>query len=316
MNGERLLVHGPALRDLTDFLYYDQVVYPATMAYVRPRTLAPGYVGYPLKEPLPEAVRERLSAAKLIVASGVVTTVPSGAEFAAALARGPEGFMASLQESAAAAAATLGKALISTLEVPATEADVQRWVQELDGCAKTIADLAVDRGKRAVAKFHAEDVTGTLKAGWTPVLCLTLRGLPGFRPGPGTLEAMIAFLGDAETRRLRQSLFDWHVGLPEAVAGGATQLNEIPERIGAALTAYRSWIAASGLASGSFTADLLLAFDAPVVEAVSALAVPPEHRGAFALGKRGLSAPDLSIPGRELAWISHAKRGFRDFWPG
>jgi hypothetical protein len=318
MSVDRLLVHGPCLRDLTDFLYFDKVVYPATSAYVRPRTLGPGYVGYPLKEPLPEAVRERLSEAGLITSPGAMVAVPAAGDLAAWLAQGVQGFMAAMQQSAAAAGAALGNLALATLDTPATDAEVVSFIRDLDGKAKALADLAVARGHLAVPKLHAEDVTWTLRAGWAAVLSVTFHRLPCLRPAPGTLDAMLAFLGDAETQRLRRQLFDWADGAAAGPAGTGVRVEDVPARVGSHLAAYSSWIAASGLASGTTTAELLVAFDAPFVQAVSALPVPPDHLGELRLARRGLSlaAEDVAKAGRELAWISHAKRDFRVFWPG
>jgi hypothetical protein len=318
MSGERILVHGPCLRDLTDFLYFDRVVYPATMAYVRPRTLDPGYVGYPLREPLPDEVRARLSETGLITSAGGMVTVPAASDLVSRLAQGAETFLASMQQRAIAAGAELAKIAFSSLDTPATDADVVRWMRELDANAKALADLVVKHGHRAVAKLHAEDVTWTLRPGWTPVLCLTFHRLPRLQPGPTTLDAMIAFLGDTETRRLRRQLFDWHEGVPSAVAGGDLRLDDIPARIASLLAEYRTWIMASGLSSGTMTAEFLLAFDESFVQGVSALRLPEAQQGEFQLGRRGVSlvGQDLASAGREIAYVSHAKKHFRAFWPG
>jgi hypothetical protein len=318
MSADRLLVHAPCLRDLTDFLYFDKVVYPATTAYVRPRTLAPGYVGYPLKEPLPEPVRARLSEAGLITSPGVLVAVPAAGDLTAWLAKGIEGFMAAMQQSAAAAGAALGDLALATLDTPATDAEVVSWIRELDGKAKALADLLVKRGHRAAPKLHAEDVTWTLRAGWTPALSVTFHELPCLRPSSATFDAMLAFLGDAETKRLRSQLFGWLEDVASTPADRGGRVEDVPERIGASLTAYTAWIAASGLASGTTTAELLIACDAAFIQAVSELPARAAHAGEVRLARRGL-APAAEGPaetGRELAWISHAKRDFRVFWPG
>lgn len=318
MSGDRVLVHGPCLRDLTDFLYFDKVVYPATMAFVRPRTLGPGYAGHPLREPLPDDVRRRLTEAGLIVSAGEMAALPASGELASQLAQGADVFLSWMQQTALAAGAALGKIGLSTIETPASDAEVAAWVRDLDAKARALADLAAGRGRRAVAKLHAEDVTWTLRPGWSPVLSLTFHGLPRLQPRPGTLDDMLAFLTDEETRRRRRQLFDWHDGLEPAVARGEVRLQDIPARIASPLAAYREWIAASRLSSGTMTAELLLAFDESFVHAVSALEVPADQARALRLGRRGLAlgAEDRAGSGRELAYISHQRRNLKDLWPG
>jgi len=315
MPGERFLVHGPGLRELTDFLYFDRIVYPVTTASLRSRTLPPGYAGYRLREPLPDDVRGRLAEAGLLTSPGALIAAPDSGELGSQLAQGPEAFLASMQQSMIAAGATLGKIAFSTLEMPASDAEVVGWVRELDANAKTLADLARTRGRRVTVKLHAEDVTWTLRPGWTSVLCLTFHRLPRLRAGPDTLGDVLAFLGDEETRRRRQQLFDWHDGVESAIARGEMSLPDIPARIASRLAAYREWIAASRLSSGTMTAELLVALDEALVHAVAALEAPTDQVHELRLGRRGLSL-EGDGSGRELAYICHARKNIRSLWPG
>ena len=70
MSAERVLLHGPCLQDLADFLWFDRVVYPTTLARIRPDTLGPGYVGYLPEEPVPEELQKQLAAVGAISSPG------------------------------------------------------------------------------------------------------------------------------------------------------------------------------------------------------------------------------------------------------
>ena len=106
--------------------------------------------------------------------------------------------------------------------------------------------------------------------------------------------------------------------LDDLFARGEVRLQDIPARIASPLAAYREWIAASRLSSGTMTVELLLAFDESFVHAVSAVEVPADQARTLRLGRRGLALgpEDRAGSGQELAYISHAKKTMSDLWPG
>jgi hypothetical protein len=309
---ERLLIHGPCLQDLTDLLYFDKIVYPTTTAITRPRNLPPGYAGYPVEEPLPQAVRDKLVKAGLIVSPGEVLLVPVAGDIAAQLLQGAEAFTQWMQQSAIDMGKALGEIAFSFLDTPANRSEVIAWLRDIDAKTKKLTDLAVKRGQRAVAKYYLDDVTKTLKPGWSLVLSITFLRFPSIQVGHAGIDDLIAFLSHAETREKRQALFDWPLQVEAAVNKGQLSIEEIPYRIAQLLDDYSSWIRQSGLASRFGVGEFLFTFGASFIERLTKIEIDENMSQILALGPRGLSLTDADIAnsGRELAYLSHSRRGY------
>lgn len=104
--------------------------------------------------------------------------------------------------------------------------------------AKELADLAVRRGKRAVAKFYIEVVTKALKPGWISVLSRKFPRFPSLESGRSGVDEILAFLTDAETKRKRTRLFNWHDGIEAAVRNGEFQFDGLWEGLAAPFEEY------------------------------------------------------------------------------
>lgn len=309
---ERLLVHGPTLQDLTDFLLFDKVIYPVTNALKRPRSLAPGYAGYPLEEPVPQTIKERLKDSGFMVAPGAVLFTPSADDFIAQLQKGPDAVMEWAQASGMDVGRILGEIAFSTLHTPASESDAATWRKDIDTKIKKLADLLVQRNKRVVPRFYAEDVAKTLRPGWNLVLSVTFRQFPGVQPGRFDIEKFVEFLSHEQTKERRRRLFDWPREIAAAVADGKLSLDTIPAHIAQLLADYSSWIMQSGLASKPTVAEFLVNFDASFVGGLTQVKVGEDVSELLMLAPRGLTLTqeEQATSGQELAYISHSKRGY------
>src|SRR5688572_8760717 len=169
MSSDRILIHGPWLRDFTDFLCFDKIVYPVTKTYLRPSNSPPGIVGYPHAEPIPEPVLQRLTEAGLVISpKELVPLIPEGEDFVAQLLKGPDAMTTSMQETGA----NLFKISFSCFQMPASKADELKWLIELDSYTALLADMARRRGRSVIPKYYLENVIHTLKPGWSMVLSL------------------------------------------------------------------------------------------------------------------------------------------------
>ena len=125
--GERILVHGPYLKDLTDLLYFDKIVYPTTTAVRQLLNFLPEPVRLlQLDEPLPERVRSKLASENFIVPAGVFVLSPSD----------DEGFE------------ILAEVALAVLDEPVTADKEAAWLQDIDAKTKIFADFAVKQGVR------------------------------------------------------------------------------------------------------------------------------------------------------------------------
>lgn len=314
---ERILVHGPCLQDLTDLLYFDKIVYPMTKAMIRPDNLAPGYVGYSAQEPIPEDVRNRLTEADLIIAPGTLLFASQGDERVSKMLGGSDSAQQWMPEHVAESSKILGEIFIGSLELPASNTDVATWLQDLDAKAKMFTDHAVKLGKRAVAKFYAEDVDKTLQPGWDAVLSITFPKMPCVVPGRPEIDDLVRFLNDEETKRKRAALFNWHCGIDTAVQQGRISMEEVPDRIDALLEDYTGWLRQSGLFAGARPCEFLMTFDNSFIEGLVSAVQLRGNRSAFAVGRRGLKLIEESPRemGREIAYIAHTGRNWREWFP-
>ena len=212
----------------------------------------------------------------------------------------------------------LDKVALSTRATPASDADVTAWQRALDATVKTLADVAVKHGYRAVGKFLLEDVTWTLKLGWSRVLSLTFRPFAQLRSGHVAIDEIIGFLVDEGTRQRRQRLFDWHEGIEAGVESDRERLNDVSDRLVALYEDYRDWINGSGLCAGTCTVELLITFSESFVNSFIKIGLPKELDQELLRVWRGLAAADADFcaPGREVVYISYGKRRFKRLCPG
>lgn len=314
---ERLLAHGPCLADIDDLLCFDKIVYPVTKACVRPRSLAPGRAGYPLREPLPEAVRELLANAGLITSPGPLLFDRADAALRIRGSAGTDVIADPAQPPLQEMTAIIGEIYLSTLPTPATDAEVLAWQHALDANVKRLAVAAGGHGHRVTGKYHIEDVTWTLKPGWTQVLSLVFPTMPRLRAGQASLEDIIGFLTDEGTKERRRRLFDSCLGSDCTAEGGGRQSGNVVDLLIASYRDYRDWLGVFGLCAGTRTVELLIAFDESLVNDIVQAGVPEERRGELRIQSRGLALEETRgrPPGCELAFISHAKRKFMQLWP-
>lgn|GEM_PF-4341421 len=298
---ERILVHGPCLKNLTELLCFDRIVYPPlTMAFKRPPLLPRRTLGYPADEPLSQAIRDQLAQAGFTVASGTL------------LLEGDFPSQQDAMERAEAVGEMLGGMMFPcVLDTPATAAEKIAWLQGIDANTKALADLAVKHGKRAVAKFYAEDVTRCLMPGWNLALSFMFR-LPKIQLDQSYIGTLMAFLADEGTRQRRHQLFDCIEGGEIAVENGTVKVEAIPNRLAALIEDYSHWIRSSGLSSGSTRVEFLFSFGQPFIEQLVAVAVPKEVNQILTLRPRGLALTEgeRAVSGRQLAYITHAKRDY------
>lgn len=313
---ERILVHGPRLDDLTDFLYFDKIVYPTTMAMIRPQGMPPGYAGYPVKESLSEETQERLRKADLILPPGMLFLEPSMDQLVSALLQGADGLTKWMEQSSADVAKEVSETAFATLHLPTDRAEhgaaIRSWLEEIDSKTRRLADFALRRGKRTVAKYYADDVSSTLRPGRHAVLSVVFAQFPKIDATRVDLGDLIGFLSDEETKKKRRRLFDWQNGIETAVEKGDMRIQDVPDRIATLLDDYTTWIKASGLASKMSIAETLLSLGEAIIEGLTVVGIPKAIKTILELGKKqvDLRKEELEAPGREVAYIAHAHRSF------
>jgi hypothetical protein len=333
---ERMLVHGPRLDDLTDLLYFDKIVYPATMAMIRPEEVPPGYGGYALPEPFGEEIRDKLRNAGLLMSPGELHMQSSIQQIFADSGQGLEGLTERLsaigQQMGAGLAETafctlfthasagqvthlmaaLQAKLVSLSEF-ATDPEIHGWLADIDACTRTLADLAEKQGKRATAKYYLEDVDRTLKPGTDSALSVVLAQLPTIDLGRTNVDELLSFLSSEETKVMRRRLFNWQNDLQVALERGDRRPEDIPDLIATLSDDYTAWVGKAGFASNlRRAAEFVLALGEATVEALTVVGIPSALQKVLQLRQRklDLTREELSAPGREIAYIVHCKRSF------
>lgn len=305
MSPERVLIHGPQLNDLTDFLYFDKVVYPTTLAYVRPTGLPPGYVGYPLPEAITLDVQDQLREAGLIKSPG--SLIPQ-----------IDILNASTEESARWGEAMRQMADIATrvCDLPHDTREhaqaIAQFLSDIDRSTRYLAELASCQGGRTVAKYYAQDVDKVLRPGSNSVLSIIFSQFPAIDPARVKIKDFIEFLSDEETKMKRRRLFDWQNTLETAIEKGDLKTRDVPDRIAALLDDYTTWIKASGLSSKIGVGEILLTLGEAFIEGLTIVGIPKAIKTILELGKKKieLTKEELTAPGREIAFIAHCKRNF------
>lgn len=306
MSGLRYLVHGPRLEDPNELLFFDAWAWPTLMVHVRPRTLPPGYAGYPVEDAWPKPVLDALAAAGRTCAVGAVMAQASAASsttatLAGGLAAGVAGF-----------AALGAEMLVAPLESPAGDAEVQQWLTRIDAASLAITRHLGLAGALASAKLHASTVSRVLAPGWQRTVALCLPSVPSLDLSFAARSSeVLAFLGADETRRRREALLGW----PALLARDDVPLASVPGQVAAAAREYVAWIEASGLAqrgAGAVT-ELLWKLDAPsmVADLTRAVGATPKSQWA-PFQARGLAfgALDALRSDIPVALISSRPRGY------
>ena len=177
------------MEDLSSLLYFDRVVYPTTTPFVKPRDLAPGYVGYRQQEIVPEAVREALGEAKLLLGPGDVvrTNVVSNT-------LQMSGELQNLMlDIAAENGRPIGNLLSPPLTLPASDTDVTAWLTEIDRTVHEFALALRARGLHTVARHDGHVVSTVLGAGWSQAITVRMQALPRLAPPADSIGESIAF---------------------------------------------------------------------------------------------------------------------------
>lgn len=302
---ERFLVHGQQLHDLTDFLYFDKVVYPTTLAYVRPAGMPNSFAGYKLYEEIDRDAQDQLRLAGLISSPGSLL---------------PEvDFLNSSQEEIdnwREEMMRMNENALRILDLPQDrnkhQESYDNFIKEIDLSTRYLANLASMRGNKTVAKYYAQDVDAIFKPGKHSVLSVVFSQLPTLELERVGINDIIDFLSDEETKKKRRRLFDWQNGIENKIEKGDIKLNQVPDRIATLLDDYTTWINASGLSSKISVGEVLLTLGESLIEGLTLVGIPKAVKNILQLGKKKveLQKAELEAPGRELAFIAHCKRHF------
>lgn len=300
---ERFLVHGPRLNELTDFLYFDKVVYPTTLAYVRPFGMPSGSVGYKLSEGIGDDVQERLRVAGLLCSPGsLLPPIDFLTASSSEIALWREEMM------------KMNDTALRILDLPHDPGEhrhaTERFLTEIDGSTRYLAGLATGRGKRTVTKLYSESAASVLRPGNTSVLSVVFSQLPSIDPARVSIKTLIDFLSDEDTKIKRRRLFDWQNGIETAVEKGEIKIEHVPDRLATLLDDYTVWIKSSGLSEKVEAGEFLLTLGEAFIEGLTIVGLPKAIKALIGLGKRkiDLGKEELHAPGREIAYIAHCKR--------
>ncbi len=302
---DRLLIHGPRLHDLTDFLFFDKIVYPTALAYVRPAGVPPGVAGYKLTEPVDRDIQERLRMAGLIVSPA--SLLPK-IDFLESSPDEVGRWRKEMKEMTSTA--------LRVLDLPpdtsAEQQAIDKFLIEIDTSTRHLSELAMRYGKNAVAKYYTQSVGSVLTPGNQSVLSIVYSKFPTIDLSHIGISEFIDFLSDEETKKMRRRLFNWQNGIETAIEKGNIKIEHVPDRIATLLDDYTTWIKSSGLTSKISAAETLLTLSEAFIEALTLVGIPKAIKTILDFGKRKieLNKAELNAPGREVAFIVHCQRKF------
>lgn len=123
---------------------------------------------------------------------------------------------------------------------------------------------------------------------------------------------LIDFLKDEETLRRRRRLFNWQNQIQAEVDKGEINIKHIPDMIATMLDDYTEWLKISKLKLNYGIYESLLSIPENIVTALSIVGLPKAIKNMMQFRKYELELrqAELQAPGRELAFIAHAKRKF------
>jgi hypothetical protein len=305
MSIERFLIHGPLLHDLTDFLYFDKVVYPTTLAYVCPAGMPRNYQGHRLRGTIPADVQDRLRNAGLIEPPGGL--LPE-IDFDKATKEEMAHVIKEME--------LLRDVSVRYLDLPRNQHKhtnaIQQFLIEIDSSTRHLAELALRKDKRIVAKYYANDAEKVLRSGKHSVLSVIFSNLPSIDPESVPIDDLIDFLSDDETKKKRRRLFDWQNGIENAIDKGDLKIEHVHDRIATLIDDYTTWIDASDLSSGISIAEFLLNLSDALIQGLTVVGIPKAVKTILNLGTRKveLQKAELEARGREVAYIVHCQRKF------
>ncbi|MBL8323669.1 MAG: hypothetical protein JNJ89_01795 [Rubrivivax sp.] len=303
----RYLVHGPRLADPNELLFFDAWAWPSVLTHVRPRSLPPGYAGYPVADEWPKSTLEALSAAG--------RTQPPAVAMTQAAASSMLGEAPGSGGGAGGALALIGRLgadlLVAPLAPPCPDAEVHAWLARIDGALWSITRTLAEAGVRASAKLHAHTLSRVLKPGWQRAVALVLPFVPRIDRAFATrLGELLAFLAAEDTRRLREALYAW----PALLGRSDVPLASVPAVVAGAAREYVGWIEASGLAQrGAGSIELLWKLDDPAVATDLARPVGTDPARQWApFHARGLAFDVLAAARSDtpVALVSQRARGY------
>lgn len=303
----RYLVHGPRLADPNELLFFDAWAWPSVMTHVRPRSLPPGYVGYPVADEWPKPTLEALSGAGCTQSPAVAMTQAAASTMVAG-ALGSDG-------DAGGAFALFGRlgadTLVAPLATPCADAEVHAWLARIDAALWSITRTLVEGGVRASAKLHAETLSRVLTPGWQQTVALVLPFVPRIDHAFATrLTDLLAFLAADDTRRCREALYAW----PALLGRTDVPLASVPAAVADAAREYVGWIETSGLSQrGAGSIELLWKLDDPGLATELTRPVGADPRRQWApFHARGLAfgVLDAARVDTPVALVSQRARGY------
>jgi len=131
-------------------------------------------------------------------------------------------------------------------------------------------------------------------------------------PHLSELNDLIDFLKDEETQRRRRRLFNWQNQIQAKVDKGEINIKHIPDMIATMLDDYTEWLKISKLKFNYGICESLLSIPENIVTGLSIVGLPKAIKNMIQFRKYDLELrqAELQAPGRELAFIAHAKRKF------
>ncbi len=307
----RCLVHGPRLTDPNELLFFDTWVWPAVMTEVRPRSVPPGYPGYPVEDEWPKTTLEALDAAGRTQPPAVAMTQ----------AAAPSMLLETLASGGAAGSGAGGMVsligrlgadlLVAPLAPPCPDAEVRAWLSRIDGARWSITGTLAEAGVRASAKLHTDTLSRVLMPGWQQTVALVLPCVPRIDRAFATrLNELLAMLAADDTRRRREALYAW----PALLGRGDVPLASVPAMVADAAREYVAWIEASGLSQrGAGSVELLWKLDNPALVNELTCPVGTDPRRQWApFQARGLASGmlDAARSDTPAAWVSSRPRGY------
>ena len=178
------------------------------------------------------------------------------------------------------------------------------------GNVRRLALKARQKGAKATPYYSVINFDRAFEVGNDKVLSVIYQKLPTLDESNLDMDYLIDFLKDEETQVKRRRLFSWQNDIETKIEKGEIKIEYLPDLIATNLDDYTQWIEKNNRGIKKARREFMLYAS---LSFLGGLSVPTALKKYCELKERKLHLlDDEKAPGRELAYIDHAKRKFND----
>ncbi len=164
----------------------------------------------------------------------------------------------------------------------------------------------------AIPYYLLEDFDNAFETGNNKVMSIIYRELPTLDNSNLKIDYLIEFLCDEETQIKRRRLFSWQNDIENKIEKSEIKSEHVPDMIAERIDTYVEHLKLSELKFKIGISECLLNLPREIILSLTGVGLPKAIKNMLEFKKRELELKEaeLKAPGREIAYIVHAKRKF------